>query len=86
MFFEKVGELKERGASGGNSPFLPAVPLREHPSNHVLRDFFRMHQTDIHKILKEITKDGIDLRPLQIADLEWISLEARFFLQANCEP
>jgi hypothetical protein len=45
-----------------------------------------MHQTDIHKILKEITKDGIDLRPHQIADLEWSSLEARFFLQANCEP
>jgi hypothetical protein len=54
-------------------------------SSHVLRDFFGMHQTDVHRIFKKIKKDGIDLTPNQITDLDWITPDARFFLQATCE-
>jgi hypothetical protein len=55
-------------------------------NGHVLREFLGMHQADVDSIFKELKKDGIDLTPHQIADLAWVTRDARFFLQATCEP
>jgi len=55
-------------------------------NGHVLREFLGMHQADVHTMFKELKKDGIDIPPYRIADLAWITHDARFFLQATCEP
>ena len=55
-------------------------------NGQVLREFLGMHQADVHTLFKEFKKDGIDIPPHRIADLAWITRDARFFLQATCEP
>ena len=50
-----------------------------------LRYVLRTHQSDMDTIFKKIEKDGNGLDPEQIADLEWIRPDARFFLQAVSE-
>lgn len=55
-------------------------------TGYVLRDFFKMHQADVQTIFREIKKDGMDLTSHQIADLAWITRDARFFLKATNEP
>lgn len=51
-----------------------------------LRDVLGSHRSDIDTIFKKIEKNGAGIDPQQIADLEWMPLDARFFLQATCEP
>ncbi|MGD8835284.1 MAG: hypothetical protein PVI54_07945 [Desulfobacteraceae bacterium] len=55
-------------------------------NGRVLRGFLNLHQTDIHTIFKEFKKNGIDLTPHEIADLSWITDDARYYLQATNEP
>lgn len=55
-------------------------------SGRVLRDFLRTHQSDVYTIFKKIEKNGSDMGPEQIADLEWIAPDDRFFLQTIREP
>jgi hypothetical protein len=50
-----------------------------------LRDVLRTHPSDIATIFKKIDKDGNGIDPDKIADLDWISPDAPYFLQATSE-
>jgi hypothetical protein len=50
-----------------------------------LRDALGSHPSDMHTIFKKIEKDGHCMDLEQVADLEWISMDACIFLRATGE-
>lgn len=51
-----------------------------------LRDVLRTLPSDVDTLFKKIEKNGNGIASDKIVDLEWITPDARYFLQATAEP
>ena len=51
-----------------------------------LRAYLQIYQSDIHMIFEKVIKNGSDIGREQIADLEWITPNTRFFFKALYGP